>query len=145
MAFFPKWELACSFLPLEEWFFWFTAQGGALNSCKWHTSLNQSTHPVNNMILFLWCLGLGFGKDRVKDVCLVTQLFPILTHECVATIGAVFSWPSSPVWPWRNYLPLVLGQINPHRAHLISIDPGVRPGMCKPEVLYCIFTLLLFL
>lgn len=107
------------------------------------TSLNQSTHPFNNMILFLWCP--GFGNDQMKDACLVTQVFLILTLECSTTIGAAFSWPSSATRPWRITCLWSLGQINPHHAHLISRDPGVRHGMCKPEVLYCIFILLLVL
>lgn len=105
------------------------------------TSLNQSTNPFNNMILFLWCSGLGFGHNQMKDVCLVTQVFLIRTLECSTTTGAAFSWPSSAIRPWRITCLWSLGQINPHHAHLISRDPGVRHGMCKPEVLVLQFYL----
>lgn len=128
IALFPKWEWACSFLHLEDWFFQVTA----LHS--WHASLNQSTHPLT-LWLFPRCPGLGFGKEEMKDACLITQIPLILTLECSPTRTA-FSWPSLAIEHWRITCFWSPGQINPH---LISEVPGVRHGLCKADALYCCY------
>lgn len=88
--------MACSFPPLEERFFWFTAQGGVLNPWYWHASLSDSTPSFEqNDSLSIGSPGLGFGGRRDEGGMTCNPSLPDPNTSMFNRHGAVFHWPSS--------------------------------------------------
>lgn len=127
MLFYAWMRMACSFPPLEERFFWFTAQGGILNPWYWHAIWVTAPPPLNKMILFLLGVqGWGLGEEGMKEAWLVTQVFLIRTLQCSTAMGQYSTGPPLCHRISVKHVSRVSWPNQSHHAHLTSEDPGVR-------------------